>query len=827
MTVSARRAASAVSVLAVAATACTMSLLQLPNGRTPTQPAPIIVAPTNVPKAQTAFRAKVPQPLGNGETIALSLLDEVTGLALNQQLYPMQSNDGVVFTATLALPYRDVVKYRYVKLGSNQAPEIDAFGGPIRYRMYSVEAPGEVNDIIAGWEGSPYDGDKGSLQGRVLNADTGTPIPSILVTAGGRRAFTDSAGRFEIPGLPPGTHNLVAYALDGTYQVFQQGATVAANLNTVVDVSLKALPLVHVTFVATGPNDVQGAPIRLAGNLIELGNTFADLSGGMSAVADRMPVLAFQADGSYRATISLPAGAFVRYKYTLGDGYWNAEHAQDGSFRVRELVVPDHDVEIHDQVATWSAGSSAPILFEVTVTQNTPAADLVYIQFNPYGWTEPLPMWPLGENRWAYKLYGPIDTVGNLHYRYCRNGQCGSADDLSTAGDGAQGRSAESSLSQQDIKDSVTDWAWLQNVEPSTLVGASISPRASGFVAGVELQPYYQPNWAYFNAQAVQNVQGIGADWIVFTPGWTFKSSSPLEFGLAPEHDPFWLDSTIAVSQARAANLNVGIFPTPRFAGSSQKFWQGAPRDATWWQNWFDHYRAFLVNYADLAEQSGSQAIILGGDWLGPALPGGVLADGTASGVPSDAGSRWTAMISEVRQHFSGKLWWAMAYAPGQFSTPLNFLGSTDGMYVLWDAPLADEGPASTDSMTARAEELLDNEISPVASVLNKPVILGLAFPSASGAESGCLNDGLGGCLDWTSASQPGNPPSVNVDLQAQANMYDAILSAINTRSYVAGVISRGFYPPALLRDKSASVHGKPAADLLWYWFPRLAGTVR
>jgi hypothetical protein len=57
--------------------------------------------------------------------------------------------------------------------------------------------------------------------------------------------------------------------------------------------------------------------------------------------------------------------------------------------------------------------------------------------------------------------------------------------------------------------------------------------------------------------------------------------------------------------------------------------------------------------------------------------------------------------------------------------------------------------------------------------------------------------------------------------------LYEAMLNAINTRPWVGGVVSRGYYPPALLQDKSASVHGKPAADLLWYWFPRLTGVVK
>ena len=177
-------------------------------------------------------------------------------------------------------------------------------------------------------------------------------------------------------------------------------------------------------------------------------------------------------------------GAYVQYKYTLGDGFWNAEHVSGGAFRLREFVVPSQDVILQDTVDTWSAGSSSPILFEVAVPSNTPAQDIVSIQLNAYDWTEPIPMWPLGGNRWAYKLYGPINTLGNLHYRYCRAGQCGSADDLATAGDGAQGRAVETSLVQQDIKDAVTEWAWLGETEPGTLVGSNIEAQARWLCRG-------------------------------------------------------------------------------------------------------------------------------------------------------------------------------------------------------------------------------------------------------------------------------------------------------------------------------------------------------
>jgi len=40
-------------------------------------------------------------------------------------------------------------------------------------------------------------------------------------------------------------------------------------------------------------------------------------------------------------------------------------------------------------------------------------------------------------------------------------------------------------------------------------------------------------------------------------------------------------------------------------------------------------------------------------------------------------------------------------------------------------------------------------------------------------------------------------------------------------------LVSRGYFAPVALQDKSASIHGKPTSDLLWYWFPRLLGNIK
>ena len=73
--------------------------------------------------------------------------------------------------------------------------------------------------------------DLGRIQGQVTDANTNLPIPNVMVTAGGIQTITSSDGSFLLEGLSPGTHNLVAYSIEGTYQPFAQGAVVATDFN--------------------------------------------------------------------------------------------------------------------------------------------------------------------------------------------------------------------------------------------------------------------------------------------------------------------------------------------------------------------------------------------------------------------------------------------------------------------------------------------------------------------------------------------------------------------------------------------------------------------
>jgi hypothetical protein len=808
--------------------ACEFSLLELPTptGSTPPPPTLVVSTTTPLPVAQVTFHASLPSALPVNESLALRVLDEVTGLGFNYVDYPMQAHDPLNYTATLPVPANSVMKYKYIRVGGPGTPEYNAFNQPLRYRLFYSVGPSELTDVIAAWPDRPFIGAIGSIQGTAVNADNGAPIPSLLVTAGGIQSITDSAGRFNLQGLPVGTHNVVAYAMDGMYQTFQQGATVAQGLTTPVSVSAKPAALVPVTFTVHVPNNTQiGAPLRLAGNLIQLGNTFSDMKGGMSVIPERMPILARSAEGTYTYTVNLPVGADIRYKYTLGDGLWNAEHKSNGEFNVRQIIVPPTATAIEEVVSSWQAGPSAPISFEVTIPANTPAGDVIYIQFNPYGWTEPIPMWFSHDNVWKFKLYGPLN-LDTLYYRYCRNGQCGVADDSATAGLSATGRQVNTALMAQDLRDTVTSWAWIGGA-PSNLAGTNVIARTGAFMTGVEFQSYYEPDWLSFTGLAMQNVQALGSNWVILTPSWTYSASNPLVFGTVPGPDPLWIDSELMVGQARSLKMNTALFPQPRFPTPVADWWRLAPRDANWWNTWFDYYRAFAVHYADMAAHSGSQALILAGDWVGPALPNGTLFDGTPSGVPADADVRWKAIIAEVRKHFRGQVLWAMPYSAPNLQTP-PFLSDTDGIYLLISGTLVEKAVPTHDELAQAAAALLDNGVGPLQSLVAKPVYLAFAYPSASGATMNCIPNNSASCLTWKGLDQPNlDLPEVALNLQLQADIYEALFAAVNTRPWVSGIVVRGYYPPTLLQDKSASIHGKPAGDVLWYWYQRLLGIVK
>lgn len=816
-------------LLAFSLSACTIPQLNLPDILSPSQTnTPISNNDQSLPGVEIQFRVQIPSSSPKDQAVYLKVMEEVTGLAFNAQRFEMQRESDQFFTYTLSVPIGTVLKYRYSRSANSiEVQEHISDNRQVRYRMYVVTAPAVIEDVVSRWTDTQFIGATGRINGHVLDSITQQPIPNILIVCGGVQTLTSSDGSFLIEGLLPGVHNLVAYALDGTYQTFQQGARVAADSTTPAEIRLSAAKLVGVVFTAKVPaSTIPAVPIRIAGNLYQLGNVFADLPGGVSTVSTRMPVLSLLPDGRYSLTLALPAGADIHYTYTLGDGFWNTEVDENGAQKIRQFIVPSQDTLIEDEILSWNVKNSAPISFDITVPANTPKDDYVSIQFRPiFGWTEPIPMWKLGENRWGFILNNPLSFVDNLHYRFCRNNQCGQADAAETQGTDNTGMPVNTSLFAQSIKDEVTAWAWYdESGEPIEITTSEVQPREYGFFAGVEYQPIYDPS---YNAQIsfmLDDIQQLSANWLLLTPTWTYTRQSPPVLEILPGHDPLWLDMSLWLRQITERGISVAIFPQPSFSVPVSEWWLSSTRDFSWWQVWFERYRNFALYHADLAAKNNANALILGGDWLSPAYPNGTLSDNAPSGVPADSETRWRMLIQEIKTHFNGPIFWAITPEQAQ-NNPPKFLDSVDAIYLLWSEPIISAESLASDinTMTQYTGQKLDQIAAPLNKNFQKAIILGAFYPSATGAATGCINGADGNCIEWEKLSQPyQDDANIQIALQEQVNIYNVLLGAVNTRPWISGFVSRGYYPPAALLDKSASIHGKPTAELLSYWFSSL-----
>jgi hypothetical protein len=72
--------------------------------------------------------------------------------------------------------------------------------------------------------------------------------------------------------------------------------------------------------------------------------------------------------------------------------------------------------------------------------------------------------------------------------------------------------------------------------------------------------------------------------------------------------------------------------------------------------------------------------------------------------------------------------------------------------------------------------------------------------------------DSIGSCL---SANDTGLP----VDMSVQAQIYNAAIVTSFSRPWIAGFVSRGYYPYLKIQDATASINGKPSSDVLWFWY--------
>ena len=435
---------------------CTTSTIQ------PTAQAQVDAALLEPEKhVRLTFNVHVPLNTPSDQPIYLYLLDEVTGSELNSTIYQFPATGEDLYSISINVPLDSVVMYRYSN--NTNSYEVDFQGNLVQHRIINCFQNTEVDDTVVGWAGQPlYQGNLGRLSGVVTN-DSGNPVSGIVVTVAGMETITDQDGGYVFEFLPIGTHNIVAYAPDGSYQLFQQQATIGTELETKAPIVMVPSDFVQVDFVVDIPDDIlQAIPVRVVGNIKQLGGYSDVIWDGVGVSAANAPIMSLGEDGKHHLTVSLPVGAEIHYKYTLGDSIWSAEQGNAAKFFVRRLIVPDEDVVIEETVQTWNNSNFGAISLITFVPEELRKGD-VWIQFR-YGpdWMEPMPMWATAEDgKWFAVLTSPLNEFVNVKYRYCLNGDCDTYPETNEDGYLIQ-RNLEILSEIQNIEDELIAWRVVQ-----------------------------------------------------------------------------------------------------------------------------------------------------------------------------------------------------------------------------------------------------------------------------------------------------------------------------------------------------------------------------
>ena len=800
----------------LSAAACQLGFRATPPYPGPT-PLPLPEA-SPAPATQVTFTVRTPSETPEGSELALVLLDEVTGFAFNRRTIPMHLLSTGVWSTAVELAYGALQYYRY-ELVAPPTPERDADGSSLPARVALIQASLQVEDVIAGWGDPSAQTPAGSVFGR-LSDTGGLPLAEQIVVLAGRWAFTDAEGAFAFRGIPAGLQRLTAFSPEGTYRPAQQGVQVAADGLTPVQLSLERTALAQVTFEVTVPADtVPGGPLRIAGNLQQLGQRFADLPGGVRVASQAMPAMTRVDDTHYLWIGQLPIGLHLRYKYTLGDGLWNAERSPEGFFNLREATIPAAELQLRDTVSSWR-GQHGSVLMQVTAPENTPAGDSLSIQLNPAAGFAPLPMQRLGDRDWFFVLHGPLDLAAPLTYRYCRNLRCGPGDEAAAAQASPTGRQVALDARGTNVQDTIEAWAWWPGPAVGGGVGApEIQPRAD-LEVGVELAPGFHPDWLPGLRQAILDLGAGGANAVVLRPGWSVQRAVPLPLvALDPSRAPFAGELLGLMELARGAGLAVSLRPTLIYpTGDPAAWWAAAPQGEEWWNAWFSAYRSFALRFAELAQQGGAGRLVLGGPEAAPFLPGSPKADGQPD-IPADAEGRWRGLIAEIRSRYSGRLAFELEVGRDLPVAP-PFLQEFDELMLYWHAPLGERPDLSLTEMRGQAAQLLDLLLD-LPELSSLPILLSVGYPALDGGAGPCAAPAGSECQG--PSTRAGQLP---VDLQEQAWAVNAMLLEVYTRPQLRGFFARGYDPLVASQDYGISAFGKPAAEVLWYWFARLSGAV-
>lgn len=302
-------------------------------------------------------------------------------------------------------------------------------------------------------------------------------------------------------------------------------------------------------------------------------------------------------------------------------------------------------------------------------------------------------------------------------------------------------------------------------------------PEPVAFQKGVNLGIYNESKGKLYE-QRIDEIAALGADHLgLIIHLW---QSGPAATQLYTSSNTI-SDKRLKSVVAYAHQKGLKVFLYPIINVTSPGGWRGSLA-ATDWEAWWSSYRALVLRYAGLAEETKAE----------------VFSVGSEMSSIEEMSERWISLIEEVRKKFSGKILYAAnwdRYQHVPFVKHLDYLG-VDAYF-----PLTDRSDPSYEELVLAWQRNKKEILSWYRKTKTPLLFTELGYPSQDGANQ----------RPWDYAS--GAP----VDLEEQLLCFQAFREVWSQEPALHGVYI--WIWAGGKSNKTYSPKGKPAEEELRNWF--------
>lgn len=463
---------------------------------------------------------------------------------------------------------------------------------------------------------------------------------------------------------------------------------------------------------------------------------------------------------------------------------------------------------------------NAAITFQAHVKCHTPEGEdiCVYIENLegvPTGDPTTYKMDKIGENLWEFTVSSQWFSVGQtLRYKYCRNLNSGGADE-SFDNNNLQGmREIKINQSNTIVHDTIIKWRWwpVDGVVPEADVSTHLSSppsnlQDSSYIFGVMMPDFWQKNFGpYVEPTFNKIVKNTNSMWLEYSPVPEIKQFYPtpiiVKEGIngTPESD---LVKIISEAHKRGLRVYLNPFPWTFTTDNSPNY-----HTNDWWKAFQKEWGNIVLYYAQIAQEYQVEML---GFRMWPNIWN--ISEQEIPVIDSLS----TRLMEQVRNVYKGKI--CVEFNPWSKDMQIYSQGDYLSFFVWshWPWALSNSDQPEVSEMVSNLSANLDNNIAASVAKWGKPLILSqIACPSYVGGTHTSYPE------EQTDPFFPDNP-EYQIDLQVQADMYEAMLNVFTQKDWIAGSFAfiYGFYWDEIAKDYS--IRAKPAEKVVAKWFRWLA----